>query len=112
VKINNNNNNNNYNPVPETLELLERRLRLDSSLKERPHHTVDTILKLVKFCVENTYFQFGNIFYQQTCGMDMISPLSLVLCNMSMEDLEEKAMSMFHVKPHIMLRYVDDMFYE
>jgi hypothetical protein len=99
-------------PVPETLELLERRLRADSSLKERTHHTVETILKLVKLCVENTYFQFGNKFYQQTCGMAMGSPLSPVICNMYMEDLEEKAMSTFHVKPHIMLRYVDDKFYE
>jgi hypothetical protein len=31
---------------------------------------------------------------------------------MYMEDLEEKAMSTFHVKPHIILLYVDDMFYE
>jgi hypothetical protein len=44
--------------------------------------------------------------------MAMGSPLSPVLCNMYMEDLEEKAMSTFHVKPYIILRYVDDMFYE
>jgi hypothetical protein len=98
-------------PVPETLDLLERKLRADSSLKERTHHTVETILKLVKLCVENTYFQLGEKFYQQTCGMAMGSPLSPVICNMYMEDLEEKAMSTFHVKPYIILRYVDDIFY-
>jgi hypothetical protein len=50
-------------PVPETLGLLEKRLRADSSLKERTYHTVETILKLVKLCVKNTLFQFGNKFY-------------------------------------------------
>jgi hypothetical protein len=98
--------------VPDTLELLERKLRTDSSLKERTHHTVETTLKLVKLSVENTYLQFGKKFYQHTCGMAMGSPLSPVLCNMYMEDLEEKAMSTFHVKLHIILRYMDDMFYE
>jgi hypothetical protein len=49
-------------PVPEALELLERKLRAVSSHKERTHHTMETFLKLVKLCVENTYFQLGENF--------------------------------------------------
>jgi hypothetical protein len=44
--------------------------------------------------------------------MAMECILSPFLCHMCMEDLEYKAMSTFHVKPHIILLYVDDMFYE
>jgi hypothetical protein len=41
----------------------------------------------------------------------MGSPLSPVLCNIFMEELEEKAISTFETKPKIWKRYVDDIFF-
>jgi hypothetical protein len=47
----------------------------------------------------NTYFQFGENYYSQKKGMAMGSPLSPVLCNIFMEELEEKAILFYKTKP-------------
>jgi hypothetical protein len=97
-------------PTEKALEVLRHNLEKDSTLKERTHHSIDTILKLVTVCVNNTYFQFGKKFYSQNLGMAMGSPLSPVLCNLYLEDLEKNAIATFNTKPLLFLRYVDDIF--
>jgi hypothetical protein len=42
--------------------------------------------------------------------MTMGSPLSPVLCNLYLEDLESRALSSFTPKPGLLVRYVDDIF--
>ena len=38
----------------------------------------------------------------------MGSPLSVVVANLVMEDIEQKALSTFHTPPHFWRQYVDD----
>jgi hypothetical protein len=66
----------------------------------------------VSVCVTNTYFQYEQQYYRQTRGMAMGSPLSSVLCNAYLEDLESTAIESFHIKPYVFLRYVDDIYIE
>jgi hypothetical protein len=94
------------------LAILRSKLEYDASLKSRTSHSVNTIMELVTLRTTNTYFQFNNTYYKQVNGMAMGSTMSLVLYNLFMEDLEKKAIETFVVKPHIMLRYVDDTYVE
>lgn len=98
-------------PVEEALKIARERLQADTSLKNRTPLHVDTIMELVSVCVKNTYFQYGSEFYIQKEGMAMGSPLSPVLCNMYLEEFEEKAIASFDPKPYLLVRYVDDMFF-
>jgi hypothetical protein len=43
--------------------------------------------------------------------MAMGSPISPVLCNLFMEDLETRAISSFTHKPEVFFRYIDDIFF-
>jgi hypothetical protein len=97
-------------PTEKALEVLRCNLEKNSTLKERTHHSIDTILELVTVCGNNTYFQFGKNFYSQNLGMAMGSPLSPVLCNLYLEDSEKNATATFNTKPVLFLRYVDDIF--
>jgi hypothetical protein len=59
---------------------------------------------MITVCVMNTYFQFNENYYSQKKGMAMGSPLSPVLCNIFMEELEEKAILSYKTKPLVWKR--------
>jgi hypothetical protein len=84
-------------PIMDSLELLS-------------HHFEDDILALFKHVLTSTYFCFNGQFYEQTDGVAMGSPLSLVIANFFMEDFENKATEQVTHKPVCWFRYVDDPF--
>ncbi len=92
------------------LEVLRSKLKADQSWKERTTLDLEDIVDLTKLCLNCTYFKFEGQFYRQIHGAAMGSPLSPVICNLYMEDLEEKAISTLEVKPKFYKRYVDDIF--
>ena len=97
-------------PTSEVLPLLRSRLESDQTPSEESGLSVDSILELVSFCVNTSYFQFGEKFYEQTQGMAMGSPLSPVLANLYMEWFEQTALSSTNKPPKMWKRYVDDTF--
>jgi len=52
----------------------------------------EEFIKAVSFVLDSTYFVFNNIFYKQTFGTPMGSPLSLIIADLVMRDLEERAL--------------------
>ena len=98
-------------PVDPTLKIVRKRLEADKTLKKRTQLTVDNIMELLTFCTKNTYFKFNGKIYKQTKGFAMGDPLSALMSNMFMEDLEEKAISTAPVECGLKLwkRYVDDI---
>ena len=48
-------------------------------------------------------------YYQQVFGTAMGSPVSAVIANMVMEDVEQRALATSPVKPFFWKRYVDDV---
>ena len=51
---------------------------------------------------------FEGKVYRQIHGTAMGSPVSVVVANLVMEDIEHRAMSSFHTPPRFWRRYVDD----
>jgi hypothetical protein len=97
-------------PFDEALSVVRSRLEEDQELKQRTAHSVDTIMELVTVCINNTYFQYGDPYYKQVRGVAIGSPLSPVICNLFLEELESRAMNSFDPKPSVFLRYVNDIF--
>ena len=80
----------------------------DPSLSDRTSLTVEDICSLLKLCLEATYLSFRGKIYQQVHGTAMGSPVSVVVANLVMEDIEQKALSTFHTPPRFWRYYVDD----
>ena len=59
---------------------------------------------------EINLLQFTQTFFEQVQGAAMGSPLSPIVANVFMEDLETRALETSPHKPRMWLRYVDDVF--
>ena len=66
-------------------------------------------LKLIKFILHNNYFQFNSNFYRQKFGSAMGNPLSPILSNIVMEDLENSCINKLQEKSLFYYLYVDDI---
>ena len=54
-------------------------------------------------------FAYNSIYYQQVFGTAMGSPVSVVIDNMVVEDVEQRALATSPVKPFFWKRYVNDV---
>jgi len=72
---------------------------------------VDDVIELLQFILTTTYFRFGGQLYRQLFGAAMGSPVSLLVADMYMEFLEQKAIttSPEEYKPRLWKRYIDDI---
>ena len=80
-------------PVTDALEVIKRRIEQDTGLPRRTTWSSENILKLLEFCLVNTYFLFNGQFFEQTKGAAMGSPVSPIVANICMEAFEERALS-------------------
>ncbi|XP_071105279.1 uncharacterized protein [Haliotis cracherodii] len=96
-------------PRDEALSILRRRIEavypdLDT------HLSIDSIIKLITSCITSTYFTWQDKIYQQTHGLPMGSPLSPIITEIYMTDLEETALHRSPITPLCWFRRVDDTF--
>ena len=71
----------------------------------------ESVIKLFKLCVENTYFTFDTEIYQQIYGLAIgASTSGFAAADIFMEELEKKALNSFSDPPSLWLRFVDDTF--
>ena len=102
-----------FTSVPRRDAVAELRVRLerDTKLLERTVLKVEKIVELVDLCLDATYFQLKDTFYEQVSGLAMGSPLSPILADIFMESMEEIIMTRDTdncIK--FWRRYVDDIF--
>ena len=64
----------------------------------------------LRICLQATYLKSGNKFFRQIHGTAMNSPVSVVMANLVMEDVEERAIDSFGQTPRVWKRFVDDTF--
>ena len=94
------------------MDIIQKRLEEDSSLPERTNLKVDDIMELLRFIMSTTYFTFRGKIYEQVFGTAMGSPVSVVVANLYMEDLEQRALATapMAIRPRLWVRYVDDAY--
>ena len=86
-------------PTDLAIQAAHKRLLDDTTLDQRTSLTPDEITSLLKLCLNATYFAFRDSFYQQVHGTAMGSPVSVVVADLVMEDVEQRALRTYPNPP-------------
>ena len=70
---------------------------------------LEDITDLLSFCLNTTQFVFESTYYKQVFETAMGSPISAVIANLVMEDIEHRALTTAPVSPSFWKRFVDDV---
>ena len=68
------------------------------------------IMDLLNLCLPSTYFQYNRKHYKQLHWTAMGSPVSVVVAEIVMQHVEERAIATCQQTIPLWLRYVDDTF--
>ena len=97
-------------PIDPAIKIIQKHLEDDKDLSNRTSMTVNHIICLLEFCLRNTYFSFQGRHYEQTEGAAMGSPISPLVANLFMEEIEVQTISTSTTLPTLWKRFVDDTF--
>ena len=87
-------------PVNVAKTVVLERLKKDDTLDDRSDLTLTDIMTALNLCLDNTYLYFRGKFYRQIFGVAMGSPVSVIIANLVMENVEEEPMSIFLTHPN------------
>ena len=74
----------------------------------QPSLSTDDLVDLLHLCLTSTYFQYNGKHYKQLHGTAMGSPVSVVVAEIVMQNIEEQALATYSETLPLWLRYVDD----
>ena len=87
--------------IQEAIQAIHFCLTQDKSLEDRTTITVPDICRLTEMCLRSMYYNSQDIFFEQVEGVAMGSPLSLIVANLCMEELENKALETATLRPRM-----------
>ena len=94
-------------PLQLTLQCTETAILQSSDPLPLP---TEDIMDLLNLCLTSTYFQYNGKHYKQLHGTAMGSPVSVVVAEIVMQNIEESALSTCWQTIPLWLRFVDDTF--
>ncbi|XP_068739822.1 uncharacterized protein [Montipora capricornis] len=97
-------------PVGKACDYIRKKLEDDLSLYSRTNLDIEDIISLLNFVLSNNFFVYNDTIYKQIHGCAMGSPVSPVVANLCMEEIEKTAINTTTVLPKFWKRYVDDSF--
>jgi retron-type reverse transcriptase len=97
-------------PVDRACEHIRNKLTKDKTLQDRTKLSIDDIIKLLRFTLSNSYFIYNKQRYKQVHGCAIGSPVSPIVANLCMEEIEDLALSQSTLSPKKWFRYIDDVF--
>ena len=95
-------------PVEESLALIHEKLTGEPSRADRTPLSPQQVTDLLRMCLTTTYFKYDGNFYAQIEGAAVGSPVSPIVANLFMDDVEGKALEEYQVPPNYWGWYVDD----
>ena len=98
-----------FTSIPLQLALQCTETAILQSTDPLPLPTED-IMDLLNLCLTSTYFQYNGKHYKQLHGTAMGSPVSVVVAEIVMQNIEESALSTCWQTIPLWLRFVDDTF--
>jgi len=78
-------------------------------IKQYTNILKNEFLMAIKFVLSSTYFTFNNLIYKQTYGIPIGFPLSPIVADIVMQDLETECINKFDFHLTFYFRYVDDI---
>ena len=87
-------------PTDLACEVAKKRLEAeeekgDSAVLANTSMDIDDILLLLRLCLDTTYFQVNGKFYKQKRGTAMGSPVSVVVADLFMEEIDQRTIHTF-----------------
>ena len=96
-----------FTSIPLQLALDCTKTAINKSPYQAPLPT-DDLMDLLHLCLTSTYFQYNGKHYKQLHGTAMGSPVSVVVAQKVMQNIEEQALATYSETLPLWLRYVDD----
>ena len=97
-------------PVGDAISTISKTIRKDDAFESRSGISADTLIEMLRICLDSTSLQFRDEHYELTDGLAMGSPVSPAVANIFMTKLEEQALKTFERPPNTWHRFVDDVF--
>ncbi len=91
-------NHNGYS-VTNSTDFTSNKLSKDDTLGQCSNLSIDDIIKLLRFTLSNSYFNYNNETYKQIHGCAMGSSVSPIVANLCMEEIEELAFNRTDTPP-------------
>ena len=88
-------------PLDKACYYIKKKLEDDSPVLSRTKLDIEDICALLDFVLSNNYFMFNDKIFKQIYGCAMGSPVSPVVANLCMEEIEESPISASSVAPKL-----------
>ena len=96
-------------PLKTAKIVVANRVGDDCTLRERTSLTVPELMEALDMYLQSSFFVYNDVIYKQIFGCPMGSPLSPIIANMVMKEIEQTALNTYLNPPSLWIRYVDDV---